>query len=338
MKKRILALLVAVCLGVSMLVLPASAASLNNTAIQTAVTLGAMEPGQTGSLNAAVTRGALAKMLVAFSAYRESATKQGSLGTLYKDVPGTSQWAPYVRIAVQQGWMNGYTDGTFRPDNAVTLEEAATAVLKLLGYKMTDLNGAFPQAQLNKAQEIGLRSQLSRALFVLQQAQPVLGQLAHAGNQFFQLGFAVLGQAGPPGFDSGVQLVPDVIGQFGGELTRPIDSILQSRLHGGRVGSISHGGDIRPGLLQALLLFFRQGVCGDFIDGRQQIVGLGADGIHLLLGKGTVRFLGCTNDGKGFLQGLNRVDSQWGRHTRSSFIFDRWVSCFYFRVLLYRQA
>ena len=67
MKKRILALLVAVCLGVSMLVLPASAASLNNTAIQTAVTLGAMEPGQTGSLNAAVTRGALAKMLVAFS-------------------------------------------------------------------------------------------------------------------------------------------------------------------------------------------------------------------------------------------------------------------------------
>ena len=163
MKKRILALLVAVCLGVSMLVLPASAASLNNTAIQTAVTLGAMEPGQTGSLNAAVTRGALAKMLVAFSAYRESATKQGSLGTLYKDVPGTSQWAPYVRIAVQQGWMNGYTDGTFRPDNAVTLEEAATAVLKLLGYKMTDLNGAFPDAQLNKAQELGLRNQLGRA-------------------------------------------------------------------------------------------------------------------------------------------------------------------------------
>ena len=49
------------------------------------------------------------------------------------------------------------------------------------------------------------------------------------------------------------------------------------------------------------------------------------DGIHLLLGKGAVRFLRCTDDGKGFLQGLNRVDGQWGRHTRSSFIFDRWV-------------
>lgn len=135
MKKRLFACLLAACLAVSVLVLPASAASLNNSAIQTAITLGAMDTSQTGSLDAAVTRGAFAKMLVSFSAYRESASQQGNLGTLYKDVPGSSQWAPYVRIAVQQGWINGYTDGTFRPDNTVTLEEACTAALKLLGYK-----------------------------------------------------------------------------------------------------------------------------------------------------------------------------------------------------------
>ena len=63
---------------------------------------------------------------------------------------------------MQQGWLSGYTDGTFRPDNAVTLEEAVTAVLKLLGYKMTELSGSFPQAQLNKASELGLRNQLDR--------------------------------------------------------------------------------------------------------------------------------------------------------------------------------
>ena len=164
MKKRFLALFLAVSMAVSMLAMPAAAlGSASNTAVQTAITLGGMDAGQTGSLDAAVTRGAFARMLVAFSAYRESAASQGAVGTLYKDVPGSSQWAPYIRIAVQQGWMNGYTDGTFRPDNAVTLEEACTAVLKLLGYKMTDLNGAFPAAQLNKAQELGLRSQLNRA-------------------------------------------------------------------------------------------------------------------------------------------------------------------------------
>ena len=158
MKKRFLALLLAVSMAVSMLAMPAAAlGSASNTAVQTSITLGGIDAGQTGSLDAAVTRGAFARMLVAFSAYRESAASQGAVGTLYKDVPGSSQWAPYIRIAVQQGWMNGYTDGTFRPDNAVTLEEACTAVLKLLGYKMTDLNGAFPVAQLNKAQELGLR-------------------------------------------------------------------------------------------------------------------------------------------------------------------------------------
>ena len=163
MKKRLFALLLAVCMAAAVLALPASASSLNNTAIQTAITLGAMETSQTGSLDAPVTRGAFAKMLVSFSAYRESAAQQGNIGTLYKDVPSSSQWAPYVRIAVQQGWMNGYTDGTFRPDNAVTLEEACTAALKLLGYKMTELNGVFPTAQLNKAQELGMRNQLNRS-------------------------------------------------------------------------------------------------------------------------------------------------------------------------------
>ena len=159
MKKRILAFLLAVSIAVSVLVLPVSAASINNTALQTAITLGAVPTGQ--ELGANVTRGAFAKMLVSFSTYRESVDAQGTVGTLYRDVPGTSQWAPYIRITVQQGWMNGYTDGSFRPDNTVTLEEACAAVLKLLSYKTTDLTGSFPQAQLNKAQQIGLRDQLT---------------------------------------------------------------------------------------------------------------------------------------------------------------------------------
>ena len=161
MKKRLLAFLLALSIAVSMLAAPVSAAG-NNTAVQFAITLGAMDADQSGALNAAVTRGAFAKMLTSYSTFRESVSSQGAVGTLYTDLPGTSAWAPYVRIAVQQGWMNGYTDGSFRPDNAVTLEEACTAVLKLMGYKMTDLSGAFPNAQLNKASEIGLRSGLDR--------------------------------------------------------------------------------------------------------------------------------------------------------------------------------
>ena len=162
MKKRLLAFLLAVSIAVSMLALPASAAGNANTAVQLSITLNGMDSTQTAALNAVVTRGAFARMLVSYSTFRESVGAQGTVGTLYTDVPGTSPWAPYIRIAVQRGWLNGYTDGSYRPDNAVTLEEACTAVLKLMGYKMTELNGAFPNAQLNKASEIGLRTGLDR--------------------------------------------------------------------------------------------------------------------------------------------------------------------------------
>ena len=163
MKKRFLALLLAVCIAASMLVLPASAAG-NNPAVQVVVTLGGLTADQTGeaSLDSALSRGQLAKLLTTFSAYRESAASQGTTGKLFSDVTADNCWAPYIRIAVQQGWLSGYTDGSFRPDNGVTLEEACTAVLKLLGYDVTTLSGTFPAAQLNKASSLGLRANLSR--------------------------------------------------------------------------------------------------------------------------------------------------------------------------------
>ena len=160
MKKRILSLLLAVSIACSMLVVPVNAAA-SNAAVQTAVTLGGLTSEQASALSTALTRGQLAKLLVAFSAYRESAATQGNTGTLFTDVDSGNEYAPYIRIAVQQGWLSGYTDGSFRPDNGVTLEEACTAALKLLGYDVTTLSGSFPAAQLNKAGSLGLRAGLS---------------------------------------------------------------------------------------------------------------------------------------------------------------------------------
>lgn len=160
MKKRFLALLLAVCMICSMLAVPASAAG-SNAAVQTAVTLGALTVQEAAECTSALTRGQLAKFLTVFSAYREGVETQGSVGTLFRDVNSTLAEAPYIRIAVQQGWMSGYTDGSFRPANTVTLEEACTAALKLLGYDVTALSGGFPAAQLNKASLLGLRDGVS---------------------------------------------------------------------------------------------------------------------------------------------------------------------------------
>ena len=107
-----------------------ASASGSNTAVQTAVTLGGLTSDQTANLAAPLTRGALTKLMVAFSAYRESAKTQGSTGTLFSDVGSGSAYAPYVRIAVQQGWISGYTDGSFRPDQTVTRIQAVAMLYR----------------------------------------------------------------------------------------------------------------------------------------------------------------------------------------------------------------
>ena len=115
MKKRFLAFLLAVCVAVSMLVLPASAVG-SNAAVQTATALGGLTAEQAGSLGAPLTRGQAARLLTAFSAYRDTTTAQGRTGRLYSDVDSNSPYAVYIRTAVQNGWMTGYSDGSFRPD------------------------------------------------------------------------------------------------------------------------------------------------------------------------------------------------------------------------------
>ena len=162
MKQRFIALLLAVCIACTMLVMPASASSANS-AVQAAVMLGGLTSEQAAGPDAALTRGQLAKLLAAFSPYRESAGAQGSAGTLFTDVGGDDPLAPAIRIAVSQGWMSGYTDGSFRPGSPVTLEEACAAALNLLGYDVTTLSGTFPTAQLNKARELGLRDGIARS-------------------------------------------------------------------------------------------------------------------------------------------------------------------------------
>ena len=170
MKKRFLALLLAVCILIPVFAVPAAAVNAN-TAIQTVRTMGVLDAATAQSpeaLGAQVTRGEFARMLTMVSSYRETVNQEILVGSLFTDVNSSTPYAPYIRIAVQQNWLTGYTDGTFRPNDPVSLEAACASALRLLGYAPTDLTGAFPAAQLNKATELGLRAGLART-----QGQPM---------------------------------------------------------------------------------------------------------------------------------------------------------------------
>lgn len=155
MRKKLSALLAA-ALAVSMLTLPAGAVS-QSTALETVRALGILAGDSQGNLNlsSAVTRAEFVTMMTAASSYKDT-VGSGYGVSLFKDVK-SSHWASeYIRLAVEQNWMTGYTDGTFRPGRTITLEEACTALLRLLGYDSSSLAGSFPTAQLSKAGAVGL--------------------------------------------------------------------------------------------------------------------------------------------------------------------------------------
>ena len=162
MKKYLISLLLALSL---LAALPAQAVS-EETMLRTVQALGILTGDQYGdlALDREVTRAEFAKLLVAASQYKDIVTPEGAGYSLYKDVKSGYWASEYIRICAQEGWMIGYTDGTFGPYNTITLEEACTAALRPLGYDSSNLTGAFPYAQLNKADAVKLRENLARRM------------------------------------------------------------------------------------------------------------------------------------------------------------------------------
>lgn len=148
--KHFISAALALCLTLSLCVgAQAAGSGAKQEALQA---LGILTAGD--SLTSPVTRAQFAQMLVAASPYQDGAEGYGS--SLFKDLKGDHWASGYVRIAIEHGWMIGYVDGSFRPDQAVTLEEGCAALLKALGYDPTALKGAYPAAQLSRASALGL--------------------------------------------------------------------------------------------------------------------------------------------------------------------------------------
>lgn len=73
----------------------------------------------------AVTRGEFARLVVA--AYESSSKESLSAGTTsrFKDVSTSSTLGPAILKAAEKGWIAGYSDGSFRPNEPVLREQAA---------------------------------------------------------------------------------------------------------------------------------------------------------------------------------------------------------------------
>jgi len=75
-----------------------------------------------------INRAEFLKVLVEFS----GVTPNSTYGNCFSDV-GTDWYAPYVCYAKSQGWVVGYSDGTFGPGNTVNKAEALKMLLEVRG-------------------------------------------------------------------------------------------------------------------------------------------------------------------------------------------------------------
>lgn len=101
-----------------------------------------------------VKRSEFASMIVRAKNLEKSAEALKTVPTGFKDVP-TNHWANgYIAVAKQQGFVNGYTDGTFRPDRQISYQDMATMLTIALGQ--AEVGTVYPAGYVVKAQQLGL--------------------------------------------------------------------------------------------------------------------------------------------------------------------------------------
>lgn len=98
-----------------------------------------------------VTRAEMAKIIITALELDDSAIKL--YGSSLTDIG--KHWAKgYVAYMDKLDLASGYTDGTFKPQNQVTFNEAVTMIVRALGY--TKLDGSWPSNYIAKAAELGI--------------------------------------------------------------------------------------------------------------------------------------------------------------------------------------
>lgn len=166
-------MLLAVCTVVSLLVVPAAAADTVNfaditdrdtvMAVESLRLMGVLDGYGDGSFRpgTTLTRAQFCKMAV-YAMDGSDELGRYSTVTVFPDVKPSYWAAAYINMAAKgKNIIAGYTDGKFHPNDTVTVGQAVTILLRLLGYKDENIGGIWPQSYMAQAATIGLTDGVS---------------------------------------------------------------------------------------------------------------------------------------------------------------------------------
>ena len=161
--KKILSLLITALIFASFTVSAAPVYSDNVAAMLSELKIMQGDPDGNMRYNDLVSRAECTKIAVAASTYRDSVAT-GSKTSPFSDVTYMHWASPYVTVGVKNGLCKGYLDATFRPDNTVLYEEAATMFLRILGYTDADFGASWPDGQVGIAKNIGILDNIDKSI------------------------------------------------------------------------------------------------------------------------------------------------------------------------------
>ena len=168
MRQRIFALLLAVCMASSLLTVPAAAVDTvrfsdvtdqdTAVAVETLRLMGVLDGYGDGSFrpSAQLNRAQFCKMAV-YAANGESELGLYRTVTVFPDVKPSHWAAAYVNMAAKgENIISGYADGKFHPERPVTVGQAVTILLRMLGYQDENVGGVWPDSYMAVGATIGL--------------------------------------------------------------------------------------------------------------------------------------------------------------------------------------
>lgn len=122
---------------------------LSDMKIVSGYTDGSFKPQKT------LSRAEFAKLIVMIY-NKQSEAQYNSVISGFKDVPQGAWYVGYVNYISQKKIINGYSDGTFGPDRAITYAEAVTILCRILGYDESVVGYYWPNNYLAQADKMGL--------------------------------------------------------------------------------------------------------------------------------------------------------------------------------------
>ena len=110
---------------------------MTNAGVFTGFPDGSFAPNQT------ITRAEMTAVIVRFIDKMDGMTL---LGDYFSDI--SSHWAvEYINAAATSGWVQGYSDGTFRPNQAITRAETAAMINRISGRLVERVEDLLPDMQ-----------------------------------------------------------------------------------------------------------------------------------------------------------------------------------------------